>query len=213
MGGNFPSVIAMQIIPAAAPGFNVFPDCLAWSHISQVDVAARPKWLLLWSQHFHISLKDRLETSVQPLTCPSAQPPRGREPTDFGGCRSPLVRGGGRNGPGVPRDALSLGNTYGCGFPRPLTPANLMFLTQRLPPSGAAVRNSALVSHKTCRIFFQDCSALLPELQAQKFSMGRTLREMRQAGLSCSENCADHKCNKHKALPPRSWDSSFPSSP
>lgn len=70
--------------------------------------------------------------------------------------------------------------------------------------------------HKTCRIFFQDCSALLPELrgsQDQKFSMGRTLREMRQAALICSENCADHKCNKHKALPPRSWDSSFPSSP
>lgn len=212
MGGNFPSVIAMQIIPAAAPGFNIFPDCLAWSHISQVDVAARPKWLLLWSQHFHISLKDRLETSVQ-LLC-SAPPGQGTH--RFWGLQEPLVRGGGRNGPGVPRDALSLGNTYGCGFPRPLTPANLMFLTQRLPPSGAAVRNSALVSHKMCRIFFQDCSALLLELrgsQAQKFSMGRTLREMRQAGLSCSENCADHKCNKHKALPPRSWDSSFPSSP
>lgn len=89
MGGNFPSVIAMQIIPAAAPGFNVFPDCLAWSHISQVDVAARPKWLLLWSQHFHISLKDRLETSVQ-LLC-SAPPGQGTH--GFWGLQEPPGEG------------------------------------------------------------------------------------------------------------------------
>lgn len=43
VGGNFPSVIDMQIIAAVAHGFNIFPDCLAWSHISQVYVAVGPK--------------------------------------------------------------------------------------------------------------------------------------------------------------------------
>lgn len=74
-----------------------------------------------------------------------------------------------------------------------------------LPRSGTTVRNSTLLSHKTCRVFFRDCSALLPALhgsQDQRFSMGRTLREVCQAlgpaVLSCSENCADHKCNNIK---------------
>lgn len=43
MAGNFPSLIDMQIIAAAAPGFNISADCLAWSHISQVYVAVGPE--------------------------------------------------------------------------------------------------------------------------------------------------------------------------
>lgn len=72
VGGNFPSVIDMQIIAAAAPGFNIFPDCLAWSPIIQVYVAVSPK-RPFWSHHFHLSFKDRLEMSVWPPALPPSQ--------------------------------------------------------------------------------------------------------------------------------------------